>query len=82
MDELAMFDYTKRKHGRDDGVDATTQALNHMDDIIRRRKNRSKHKKKLNIMCNYNSPIYPKTTRARKDYVQALTLAGEIGRDN
>ncbi len=58
MDELAMFDYTKRKHGRDDGVDATTQALNYIDDIIRRRKNHRKRSKKPVIMADYNNPIY------------------------
>ncbi len=58
MDELAMFDYTKRKHGRDDFVDATTQALNYLDTIITRRQNKNKRSKKPIIMHNYTNPIY------------------------
>ena len=58
MDELALFDYTKRKHGRDDFVDATVDCLTRIDEWFRRRKRGTKKNKQLHIVGQSNSPVY------------------------
>ena len=58
MDELALFDYSKRKHGRDDWVDASVYCLDYIDRWLRRSK-RGKKKKGLHIMRGKpNQAIY------------------------
>jgi len=58
MDELALFDYAKRKHGRDDLVDAIVYDLIHADDWLRRRKKKKGAKRGLNLLWTPRSPIY------------------------
>lgn len=57
MDELAMFDYEVRKHGRDDYVDCTSGALGHMDMWLRRRRKGRKRDGKPIIMFKPSSPV-------------------------
>lgn len=58
MDELALFDYSKRRHGRDDFVDTTVNCLTRIDEWFRRRKKHKTRKRGLHIMWEPNSPIY------------------------
>ena len=58
MDELALFDYSKRRHGRDDFVDTTVNCLTRIDEWFRRRKKHKTRKGELYIMWEPNSPIY------------------------
>jgi predicted phage terminase large subunit-like protein len=59
MDELALFDYTKRKHGRDDFVDAMVYALTYIDEWLRRKKRQKRGAKRgLNLLWEPRSPIY------------------------
>jgi len=58
MDELAMFDYEVRKHGRDDYVDCTSGCLAHLDLWLRRRrKGRDRGESKPILMWKTNSPV-------------------------
>ena len=50
MDELALFDYSTRKHGRDDWVDATTMCLDYLGTWLRRRRIGVKNRKTPNIV--------------------------------
>jgi predicted phage terminase large subunit-like protein len=54
MNEFALFDYTKRRHGRDDGVDASLYCLDLADSWIRRAK--KGRKKQEGLQLNW-SPI-------------------------
>lgn len=60
MDELALFDYSVRKHGRDDFVDSTTQALSYADDVLRRRKKKTK-RRTLNLAWEARGAVYGRT---------------------
>jgi predicted phage terminase large subunit-like protein len=58
MDELVMFDYEVRKHGRDDYVDCTSGCLAHLDMWLRRRrKRRDRDGGKPILMFKTNSPV-------------------------
>ena len=61
MDELAMFDYSVRKHGHDDLVDSTTQALTFLDNIIRRRTNSKRKNKGLHLCFQAKGLVYGRT---------------------
>jgi len=58
MDELVLFDYSTRKHGRDDWVDSTTQALNYIDELIRRYTKKANRKKGFSLLWEPTNPIY------------------------
>lgn len=58
MDELTLFDYEKRKTGRDDLVDASVYALTHIQDWMRRRKKKVGDHKELNLCWTPTNPIY------------------------
>lgn len=60
MDELTLFDYSTRKHGRDDWVDATTMCLDYLGIWLRRRRTGLKNRRQPHIIgfnpkCN---PIF------------------------
>ena len=57
MDELALFDYSKRKHGRDDWVDSTVHCFTHIGEWLRRKKRRAKKDTKPILMFKSNSPV-------------------------
>jgi len=50
MNQLVLFDFSKRRHGADDLVDSTVHALTYIDTLIRRRSKKSKHRKKPILM--------------------------------
>ena len=58
MDELHLFNFAVRKNQTDDLVDATTMALNYIDNWLRRRTKKAKQGKKLNVMFHPDNPIY------------------------
>lgn len=58
MDELALFDYSKRKHGRDDLVDSTVYCLTHIAEWLRRRKKFDKQDEGLVLKWGSSNPIY------------------------
>lgn len=58
MDELALFDFSVRKHGRDDFVDSTTQALNYIDTWLRRKRKKEKRDNKLQLLWSPHSRLY------------------------
>lgn len=60
MDELALFDYSVRKHGHDDFVDSTTQALSYAEDVLRRRKKKT-NRRKLNLAWEARGAVYGRT---------------------
>lgn len=66
MDELALFDYTRKRHGRDDYVDATVMCLDYIDNLFRRHKNKGRGKKKPIIKSGlHNRMIYGGGVNAR-----------------
>ncbi len=58
MEQMVLFDFTKRKHGRDDLVDSAIHALTYIDDWIRRRTRRLHAKKTPHILWTPTNPIY------------------------
>lgn len=64
MDELVLFDYSKRKHGRDDFVDATVDCVTYIDRWMRRRKKKVGKKKGLTVMYEPTNPIYGRVANA------------------
>lgn len=59
MDELALFDYAKRKHGRDDFVDATSMCLNYIENYFRRCRSADNGKiTKLHLAWTPDNPVY------------------------
>ena len=58
MDELALFDYSKRKHGRDDWVDATVHALTHIDDFLRRKRKKKNRTKPILMYQQQDKVLY------------------------
>lgn len=62
MDELALFDYAKRKSGRDDLVDATVNCLAHIDTWLRRKRHKTGEKKELTLMWESKNPIFTRAS--------------------
>lgn len=52
MDELALFDYSKRKTGRDDFVDVTVDCLTYIGEWFRRRRHGKKKGKAIIVRAN------------------------------
>lgn len=58
MDELVLFDYEKRKSGRDDFVDAIVHAMTYIQEWMRRRKSKQGDRKAPTLMWSATNPIY------------------------